>query len=85
MAGVEPVTNDQASASRHTRTPQWGASAKAALARGHHIAMESGRGRETTTDLLLGVLQAELGTVPRALAIAGTDRTELIAHIGGCP
>ena len=82
VAGVEPLTNDQASASRHTRTPQWGASAKAALARGHHMAKESGRVRESTTDLLLGVLQAELGTVPRTLAIAGTDRTELIARIG---
>lgn len=85
VAGVEPLTKEQASASRHTRTPQWGASAKAALVRGHHISKESGRVRETTTDLLLGVLEAELGTVPRALAIAGTDRTELIAHICGCP
>ena len=49
--------------------------------RGHNIAKESGRVRETTTDLLLGVLQAELGTVPRALAIAGTDRPELITRI----
>jgi ATP-dependent Clp protease ATP-binding subunit ClpA len=81
VAGVEPLTAEQASASRHTRTPQWGASAKAALVRGHHIAKESGRVRETTADLLLGVLQAELGTVPRALAIAGTDRTELITRI----
>ena len=81
VAGVEPLTAEQASASRHTRTPQWGASAKAALARGHQIAKESGRVRESTTDLLLGVLQAELGTVPRALAIAGTDRTELITRI----
>ena len=81
VAGVEPLTAEQASASRHTRTPQWGASAKAALVRGHHIAKESGRGRESTTDLLLGVLQAELGTVPRALAISGTERTEFITRI----
>ena len=85
VAGVEPLTAEQASASRHTRTPQWGASAKAAMVRGHHIAKESGRVRETTTDLLLGVLQAELGTVPRALAIAGIDPTELIAGIGRMP
>ena len=81
VAGVEPLTAKQASASRHTRTPQWGASAKAALVRGHQVAKESGRARESTTDLLLGVLQAELGTVPRALAIAGTDRAELITRI----
>jgi Clp amino terminal domain, pathogenicity island component len=27
--------------------------------------------------LLLGILQAEVGTVPRALALAGIDRTDL--------
>jgi ATP-dependent Clp protease ATP-binding subunit ClpA len=31
--------------------------------------------------LLLGVLQAEVGTVPRALALAGFDRTALIARV----
>jgi ATP-dependent Clp protease ATP-binding subunit ClpA len=82
VAGVEPLTDEQASASRDTRPPLWGASAKAALVRGHRIAKESGRVWETTTDLLLGILAAELGTVPRALAIAGTDRSELIARIG---
>jgi ATP-dependent Clp protease ATP-binding subunit ClpA len=82
VAGVEPLTDEQASATRHTRTPVWGASAKAGLVRGHHISKEAGRVRETTADLLVGILQAELGTVPRLLAIAGTDRTELIARIG---
>jgi ATP-dependent Clp protease ATP-binding subunit ClpA len=82
VAGVEPLTDGQASASRQTRTPLWGASAKAALVRGHRVAKQSGRVRETTTDLLLGILQAELGTVPRALAIAGADRAELMARLG---
>ncbi|HKO94626.1 MAG TPA: Clp protease N-terminal domain-containing protein [Polyangiaceae bacterium] len=31
--------------------------------------------------LLLGILQAEVGTVPRALALAGIDRTELLARV----
>jgi hypothetical protein len=82
VAGVETLTNDKASASIHSRTPQWGASAKAALARVLHLARGSERAPETTTDLLVGILQAELGTVPRTLAIAGTDRTELLARIG---
>jgi hypothetical protein len=30
---------------------------------------------------LLGILQAEVGTVPRALALAGFDRTALIARV----
>jgi Clp amino terminal domain, pathogenicity island component len=31
--------------------------------------------------LLLGILQAEVGTVPRVLALAGVDRTELIERV----
>ncbi|NYI41423.1 hypothetical protein [Demequina lutea] len=81
-AGVEPLTAERATRSGRTRAPQWGASAKSALKRGHEIARRGGRAGETPTDLLLGVLQAELGTVPRALAITGADRTALIAHIG---
>jgi D-alanyl-D-alanine carboxypeptidase len=33
------------------------------------------------TDLLVGILSAELGTVPRALALAGVDRTELLSAL----
>jgi hypothetical protein len=33
-----------------------------------------------STDLLAGILEAELGTVPRALAIAGVDRVVLVAR-----
>jgi D-alanyl-D-alanine carboxypeptidase len=36
------------------------------------------RPRIKSTELLLGILQAELGTVPRTLAIAGVDRAALI-------
>jgi ATP-dependent Clp protease ATP-binding subunit ClpA len=31
--------------------------------------------------LLLGILQAQVGTVPRALAAAGIDRADLIARV----
>jgi D-alanyl-D-alanine carboxypeptidase len=31
--------------------------------------------------LLLGVLQAQVGTVPRALALAGVDRSDLLARV----
>ena len=33
--------------------------------------------------LLLGILRAEVGTVPRALALAGVDRAELVAASAG--
>ena len=32
-------------------------------------------------DLLVAVLQAELGTVPRALSLAGIDRLQLITGV----
>ncbi len=41
------------------------------------------RGRLRGTDLLAGILEAELGTVPRALAIAGIDRVALISRARG--
>jgi ATP-dependent Clp protease ATP-binding subunit ClpA len=41
------------------------------------------RGRLRGTDLLAGILEAELGTVPRALAIAGIDRVALISRAWG--
>jgi ATP-dependent Clp protease ATP-binding subunit ClpA len=56
-----------------------GTSAKAAIRR---ALMGSGhdrrRARLGSIDLLAGILQAELGTVPRALAIAGVDRAAVI-------
>ena len=41
------------------------------------------RGRLRGMDLLAGILEAELGTVPRALAIAGIDRVALVARAWG--
>ena len=61
-----------------------GTSAKVALVRAL-IASRSHRtrrGRLKDVDLLRGILLAELGTVPRALAIAGVDRMTLISRTG---
>ncbi|GIF22252.1 D-alanyl-D-alanine carboxypeptidase [Actinoplanes tereljensis] len=56
-------------------SPQLGATARSALERGLATAH---RKRDTTpAHLLLGILQAPLGTVPRALDHAGIDRTAL--------
>jgi ATP-dependent Clp protease ATP-binding subunit ClpA len=41
------------------------------------------RGRLRGSDLLAGILEAEFGTVPRALAIAGVDRSALISRAWG--
>jgi ATP-dependent Clp protease ATP-binding subunit ClpA len=60
-------------------SPSIGTSAKVAFRRAL-IGSRSDhrRARLRGTDLLAGILEAEFGTVPRALAIAGIDRAELL-------
>jgi ATP-dependent Clp protease ATP-binding subunit ClpA len=58
-------------------TPRWAASSKAAFKRALN-ALRAHRGRRLTpTHLLLGVIAADAGTVPRALAAVGVDRSAL--------
>ncbi|PRI12279.1 hypothetical protein B4915_03175 [Leucobacter massiliensis] len=63
--------------------PKWTASLRTAFERAQKVAALDRRGRHRMTafDLLAGVLQAELGTVPRALAYAGIDRVALLAEL----
>ena len=56
-----------------------GTSANEAIRRGAVIGHAENRVR-VGTDLLLGILGAELGTVPRILALAGIDRDRLAAR-----
>lgn len=65
--------------------PSLGTSAKMAVRRAligsRH---DRGRGgRLRATDLLAGILEADFGTVPRALAIAGIDRAALASRAWG--
>lgn len=63
---------------RPTRAePRFAASAKLALERSLPAAVARGDRRLTSDHVLLGVLEAEVGTVPRALALAGVDRRAL--------
>jgi ATP-dependent Clp protease ATP-binding subunit ClpA len=57
--------------------PRFAASSKLALERAVRAAVARSDKRIAGGHLLLGVLAAEAGTVPRALAIAGIDRQEL--------
>jgi ATP-dependent Clp protease ATP-binding subunit ClpA len=59
------------------RSPPLGASVKRLLLRGHSAAKAHGGGRISSTHLLLGILGAHVGTVPRALALAGVDQAGL--------
>ncbi len=63
-------------------TPRWGASAKLALQRSLAAAVARGDRAIGAGHLLLGVLAAGRGTVPRALEAAGVDRAELAGRVG---
>lgn len=68
-------------AARHRGQLRMGASAKLALHRALQATLAR-RDREIRAEhLALGVLEAEVGTVPRALAIAGIDREALAAAL----
>lgn len=83
-AGIEPVAEQRLLATRDSR-PGWGASIRDALRRANFRA-HRGRSRDererlAVADAAIGTLRADLGTVPRALAYAGIDRTALIARL----
>ena len=82
FAGVEPLDETQIAATELDSPLTLGTSAKVAIKRALMASREARRRRPCiqSTDLLVGILQAELGTVPRTLAIAGVDRAVLIAR-----
>jgi D-alanyl-D-alanine carboxypeptidase len=83
FAGMSAPSKELVEATELESHLTFGTSAKSALRRGLIATREARRGRRSRisdTELLIGILQAELGTVPRALAIAGIDRDALIAH-----
>jgi ATP-dependent Clp protease ATP-binding subunit ClpA len=83
-AGIEPVAEERLQATGNSR-PAWGASIREALKRGNFKARRdrsrAERERLAVADALIGVLRADLGTVPRALAYAGIDRAALISRL----
>ncbi|MFB4273698.1 Clp protease N-terminal domain-containing protein [Nonomuraea sp. MTCD27] len=64
--------------SRDPKPPKIGASARLAIERG--FAAATGKKDLRPAHLLLGILDTEHGTVPRALALAGVDRVDLMAR-----
>ncbi|HEY3006148.1 MAG TPA: Clp protease N-terminal domain-containing protein [Kribbellaceae bacterium] len=72
VAGLPAASADPA------RRPQIAESAKLALKRAMAAAAATGGGRIGPVHLLVGVLQAPLGRVPRALGLAGVDRAALM-------
>jgi hypothetical protein len=83
FAGVRPIPiPDMPVAAAVDHCVSLGTSAKMALRRAL-LASRDARPRRARIDgvnLLIGILEAELGTVPRALALAGVDRATLISR-----
>ncbi|MEV6977792.1 Clp protease N-terminal domain-containing protein [Kitasatospora sp. NPDC093806] len=74
MVGVSPAAYDLPRPSHVSHQPKMGASARLALERSFASAPKKDL---RSAHLLLGILQAQVGTVPRALALAGIDQAEL--------
>jgi ATP-dependent Clp protease ATP-binding subunit ClpA len=69
--------NLEATAAKAKGRMQWGASARAALERAVAVATNRSEKRMGTTHLLVGVLAAREGTVPRMLSDTGVNIEEL--------
>ncbi|HAC45407.1 MAG TPA: Clp protease [Chloroflexi bacterium] len=81
FVGMKATDTKLGEATELDSSPSLGTSAKMAMRRAligsRH---DRRRARLRGTDLLAGILEAEFGTVPRALAIAGIDRAELLSR-----
>ncbi|WP_223691219.1 Clp protease N-terminal domain-containing protein [Leifsonia poae] len=80
-AGVAPIDEERLAAMPRIGRPRWGTSARDVLARAHRESART-RNRAAETDLLAAILGLDLGTVPRAIALAGVDREAVLAHAG---
>lgn len=84
FAGINVPERTAVEATELASRLSFGTSAKAAIRRALIASRhERHRARLRSIDLLAGILEAELGTVPRALAIAGVDRAALISQARG--
>lgn len=76
--GVASSTYDLPKPSPRRSNPGIGTSAKLAMERGFLMSRKKDL---RPAHLVLGILLAEVGTVPRALSLAGVDREELVARV----
>jgi ATP-dependent Clp protease ATP-binding subunit ClpA len=80
QVGIDASGVDVSSNCRRTKLT-WGASAKRSLERALEEAKRRGDRRIGCEHILLGLLRAEHGTVPRLLAAEGIDRDELTGRL----
>lgn len=79
-ANVAPLPKAEVAPHRNRGPVRLGASARSAVQAGMKAASRGRRPRRAA-DLLVGILSAELGTVPRTLALAGIDRESLLSAL----
>lgn len=77
--GIDAI--DLPAANCRSRKPRWGTSAKQGLERALVEAKRRGDRKIGTEHVLLGLLRAEHGAVPRILAAEGIDPEELTARL----
>jgi ATP-dependent Clp protease ATP-binding subunit ClpA len=84
FAGMNAPNTELVKATELDSSLTFGTSAKTAIRRALLASRQDRprRPRLRSTDLLAGILQAELGTVARTLAIAEVDRAALISRTG---
>ena len=80
QVGIDASGVDVSSNCRRTKL-SWGASAKRGLERAVDEAKRRGDRKIGCEHILLGLLRAEHGTVPRLLAAEGIDRDELTGRL----
>lgn len=80
--GVSPRDLAVGRATPPRRSPRLGASLKRAIQQAGLFTVAHGSGEITAAHLLAGVLSAEIGTVPRALAAVAVDRSALLSRAG---
>ena len=75
------ITAERPRFSPFVRTPRFGSSAKLALERSLRVALARRENRIDSRHIVLAILRAPAGTVPRALECAGVDRVELAGRL----
>jgi len=78
-AGIAGFSEGDLAATPRRRKPRWGTSARDTWERGFRMA-RGGREHVSSLNLVVGALSAELGTVPRALNLAGIDRDKILGQ-----
>lgn len=83
-AGIQAIDHAKLASTPSGARPGWGASARQALKRASLHAVDRGhRHRMDDADVVLGILDAQVGTVPRILARGGIDAGGLANRIRG--